>query len=421
MAEPRRPATPIEKLAAALDASPPTGSREGGAEGFKLERGPAILEVSLTRGASACLVIRAHEEEPAPSSGYRKNVLLRHRARLVYPSLLVRRVTSLDRVNMLLALRFEVRTGDAAFDGEVAIEGGPSDEVIAQTFGSKPARDAVLDIVRAGFTLQLEERAIRAELASPSEAHLGATSVTPVIDALATLVGQVPRADPSAFTPRPQAGRVLTGAIVAVGLIAAGALAPGTLDDPGVPVREVPRPLFSIPTLIPGVALGAGLFVLSYFLVRWQLKRRNTSTDLPILLALFVVTATLGVGLLDASNRLLDEESAIEVHDVKVTKKDTGKSRKSGMTNEWFLVVPSWRPGVKELELSVSEDLFGHTRAGDALRVTVHPGFWGWEWGAVVDRAAGGAARPDDGGDPQRDIRPVPSGRPSPDAPADFP
>ena len=417
MADPRRPATPFEKLAAALDASPLTGSREAGVEGFKMERGGALFEGTLTRGASACLVLRAHEEEPAPSSGYRKNVLLRHRARLVYPALVVRRVTSLDRVNTLLALRIEVRTGDAAFDRAVTIEGGASDEVIAQTFGSRDARAAVLQILDAGFTLHLEERAILAELAHPSDAHLGPSTVTPVIDALATLVAQVPRADPSALTPRPQASRALTGVIVAVGLVAAGALAPGTLDDAGVPLREIPRPLFSIPTLIPGVALGAGLFVLAYLGVRWQLKRRNTSTDLPIVLALFVVLATLGVGLLDASNRLLDE-APLEVHDVQITKKNTSKSRKSGMTNEWLLIVPSWRPGVTELELSVSEDLFGHTRVGDALRVTVHPGFWGFPWGAVVDRGAGRPAAPDE---PDSPARPLPGGRPSADPGADFP
>jgi hypothetical protein len=408
MADARRPATPFGKLAAALDATSLTGSREAGMEGFKLDRGEAILEVSLAYGASPCLVLRGHEEEPAPSSGYKKNVLLRHRARLVYPVLVARRVTSLDRVNTLLALRFEVRTGDPAFDRAVTIEGGPSDDVIAQTFASKEARAAVLEILDAGFTLHLEDRVIRADLTGPTEAHLTPSTISPLLDALATLVAHVPRSDPSAFTPRPQAGRALTATIVGVGLVAAGALAPGTLDDPGIPLREIPRPLFSVPTLVPGVALGAGLFVLSYLLVRWQLKRRNTSTDLPIILALFVVMAMLGVGLLDASNRLLDE-APLAVHDVKVLKKDVGTSRKSGMTNEWLLVVPSWQPGVKEFELSISEDLHRNTRVGDAMRVTVHPGFWGWQWGAVVDRGSGRPAPSDEVNDPA-----PPPGRDSP-------
>lgn len=404
MAEPRTPpGTPFQRLAAALGGSPMSGSREGANEGFKLDREAAIIEVSLTRGAAMCLVLRAHEEEAAPSSGYRKNVLLRNRARLVYPALLVRKTTSLDRVNTLFALRFEVRTGDAAFDRALTIEGDLSDEVIAQTFATRDARAAVLDIVGAGFTLQLEERSIRAELASPTEAHLTPAMLEPVIAALAVLVAHVPRADPSAFTQRPQAGRVLTGMILVTGLLAAAALAPGTLDDPAVELREIPRPVLPLPTMIPGVLGGTALFALAYLLLRWQLKRRNISTDLPLVLALFVVCGTLGVGLLDGTNRLLDD-APLAVHDVKIIAKDTARSRKSGMTNEWMLVVPSWVPQATQIELAVSAEMHGSVRVGDRLRVTVHPGFWGWQWGAVVDRAPGEAPPQEVTGDrPTRD------------------
>lgn len=395
MADAKTRATPFQKLAAALDGSPLTGSAEGGAtEAFKVDRDPALIEVSLAHGASPCLVLRAHEEEPAPSSGYKKNVLLRARARMVYPALLVRRVTSLDRVNTLLALRFEVRTGDPAFDRAVTIEADLSDEIIAQTFAAKEARAAVLDILNAGFTVQFEERAVRAELAGPTDAHLSAATISPVLDALAALVAHVPRVDPSAFTKRPQAGRVLTGAIVLTGLLAAGALAPGTLDESGVPLRHVPRPLLPLPTMIPGVLGGSALFVLAYLLVRWQLKRRNTSTDLPLVLALFVVMATLGVGALDAANRLLDD-APLAVHDVELVAKDTAKSRKSGAVNEWILVVPSWTPDATQIELVVSPDLHRAMRVGEKVRVTVHPGFLGWHWGAVVDRAPGQPDPPD--------------------------
>src|SRR5690348_7148457 len=100
------PATPFQKLAAAFDAAPREEAREGGlVEVFPVVRKESQIEVSLSRGVAPCLSVRAHEEEAAPSSGFRKNVLLRVRARLVYPRLVARRVSSLDRVNALLALR----------------------------------------------------------------------------------------------------------------------------------------------------------------------------------------------------------------------------------------------------------------------------------------------------------------------------
>jgi hypothetical protein len=56
---------------------------------------------------------------------------------------------------------------------------------------------------------------------------------------------------------------------------------------------------------------------------------------------------------------------------------------------EWLLVVPSWQPESTQIELSVDADLHRNVRAGDTLRVSVHPGFFGWPWGAVVERVGG--------------------------------
>jgi hypothetical protein len=381
--------TPFQKLAAAFGEMVRLESRDGtSVETFKIVRDAATVEVSLSHGAPPVLVLRAQEEDPAPSSGYRQHMLARTRRRLVYPTLFFRRVTSLDRVNAMLGLRFDARTGDAAFDRAVTVEADLSDDVIAQALGAPDARAAVLEVLAAGMAVRFDERALCAELPSPSGAHLGAAAVTPVVDALVRLAAGVPRSDPSVFTRRPQPGRVITVAVVVIGLLGAGALAPGTLDDPGIPIRPLPRPIVPLPFMVPGLLAGAAAFVIAYLLIRWRLKRRNTSTDLPLVLALFVVMSVLGMGLLDAANRLLDDAD-IAVHEVRVTRKDTGTSRKSGAVNEWYLIVPSWRTEETSLELSVDEDLHRDVRAGDALRVTTHRGFFGWEWGAVVERASG--------------------------------
>ncbi len=388
MADARAPGTPFQKLAASLGATQKTEGAAAAGETFTLHRDEAIIDVTLAQGAPPCLVLRAHEEEAAPSSGFRRNVLARARARQVYPALDVRRVTTLDRINMLFAFRFEVRTGDAAFDRAVTVEAGLSDDVLAQAFAAKEARQAILDILAAGFTVHFEERALRADLLSPSDAYFTAATIGPIADALAKLVAHVPRVDPTSFTPRPQMGRVIVGTIVATGLVAAGALAPGTLDDSAVPLRPIPRPTLPLPQMLPGIALGAGLFVIAYLVLRWIIKRRNTWTDLPLVMALLVVMGSLGVGLLDAGNRLLDDDD-LEVHDGKVLAKDTNKSRKSGAVTEWLLVVPSWKPESTQMELSVDADLHRNVRAGDTLRISVHPGFFGWPWGAVVERVGG--------------------------------
>ncbi len=413
MAEARAPGTPFQKLAAALGATMKTDAPSAG-ESFTLFRDEAILDVTLAQGAPPCLVLRGHEEEAAPSSGFRRNVLARARARQVFPTLDIRRVASLDRLNMLFAFRFEVRTGDPAFDRAVTVEGDFSDEVLAQAFASKEARQAILDILAAGFTVHFEERAIRADLPSPSDAYFTAATLSPVAEALATLVRHVPRADPATFTRRPQMGRVIVGTIVAAGLVAAGSLAPGTLDDSSVPLRLIPRPTLPLPQMLPGIALGAGLFVVAYLALRWLIKRRNTWTDLPLVMALFVVMATLGVGLLDAGNRILDDAD-LEIHDSKVVAKDTNKSRKSGAVTEWLLVVPSWKPGSTQVELSVDSTLHRNVRTGDVLRISVHPGFFGWPWGAVVERV-GGAAQGTDSIPPRPDDLPPP-GLPGEDGP----
>lgn len=389
MADPRAQSTPLQKLAAAFGATVRLENREGAtAEVFKIEREAASVEVSYTHGAPPVLLLRAQEDEPPPSSAYRQHLLARTRKRLLYPTLLFRRVSSLDRVNSMLGLRFDVRTGDEAFDRSVAVEADLSDDVIAQALASRDARAAILDILGAGMIVRFEERTLCAELDSPSEAHFGSAAVLPIVDALTRLLAVVPRSDPAVYTRRPQPGRALTVAVVVIGLLGAGALAPGTMDDPGVPVRTLPRPLLPLPFMLPGIAAGSAAFVLAYLLLRWQLKRRNTSTDLPLVLALFVVLSVLGVGLLDGANRLLDE-APLEVHDVKVIGKDTGTSRKSGVINEWYLIVPSWRAGSTQLELAVDQDLHRSVRIGELLRMTTHPGFFGWEWGTVVDRAAG--------------------------------
>lgn len=388
MAEPTSAATPFQKLAAAFEAVPRVESREGTTvQVFKIERDSAAIEVSLSHGTPPVLALRAHEEEPSPSSGYRQNLLARVRKRLHYPPLLFRRVTQLDRVNAMLGLRFDARTGDAAFDRAVTVEADLADDVIAQAVGSAEARAAVLEILSAGMVVRFEERALCAELPQPAEAHLGAAVIAPVVAALVRLVASVPLSDPAVFTRRPQPGRFITAAIVVIGLLGAGALAPGTLDDVGVPVRALPHPIVPLPFMVPGLAAGSAVFVVAYLLLRWQLKRRNASTDLPLVLALYVVLAVLGVGLLDGANRLLDEEP-LAVHEVKVAGKDKGTSRKSGAVNEWSLVVPSWRPGTAQLELVVDDDLHRTVRVGDTLRVTTHPGFFGWEWGAVVEKIA---------------------------------
>lgn len=408
MAAERAASTPFEKLAAAFGSAPRLESREGtSVEVFRIERGAAAVEVAYSHGTPPVLVLRAQEEEPAPASGYRQNLLARTRKRLHYPPLLFRLVTSLDRVNAMLGLRFDARTGDPAFDRAVTVEADLSDDVIAQAVGAKEARAAVLDILSAGMLVRFEERGLCAELSSPSDAHFGVAAVTPVVDALVRLLASVPRSDPTVFTKRSQPGRVITAAIVVIGLLGAGALAPGTLDDPGVPVRALPHPIVPLPFMVPGLLAGSAAFVVAYLALRWQLKRRNTSTDLPLVLALYVVLAVLGVGLLDGANRLLDEAPLAE-HVVKVAGKDQGTSRKSGAVNEWYVVVPSWRAGGGQLELSIDDDLHRTVRVGDALRVTTHPGFFGWEWGAVVERAP--AAAPPD-----------PPGDPAPDAPPDAP
>jgi hypothetical protein len=412
MGEAKAPGTPFQRLAAAL-ATPSRGEVTGSAtsESFTIDRGEAVIEVSLSHGAPPVLSLRGHEEEIAPSSaGVRQNVLARVRARQVYPQLEFRRVTSLDRVNKLFALRFDVRTGDAAFDQAVTIETDLADEVIAQALQEKAARDAIRAILDAGFTVHFEERALRADLVSPTDAHFNAATVGPVVDALAALVAHVPRLDGASFEKRPQAGRAIIGAIVSIGLVAAGALAPGTLDESGVTIKKLPRPLVPLPTMAPGVALGVVAFVPAFLLLRFLLKRRNTFTDLPLVMALLVVMGSLGVGVLEAGNRLLDE-APLAVHDVKVVGKDTSKSRKSGAVTEWTLVVPSWQPGATQLELSVDAELHRGVRTGDVLRVSVHPGFFGWEWGAVVERVAGGARPPDEPGAPR------PSGTPSAPSP----
>jgi len=394
MAAGKAPLTPFQKLAASFEASPRTESRDGRTvEVFGLDREAAVVAVELAHGAAPCLVVRGQEEEAAPSSGYRQNVRTRMRARLVYPVLELKPLTSLDRFNAMFALRIDVRTGDPAFDRAVAIKADLADEVIAQAFGAKEARAAVLEILAAGFNLYFEERALRAELLAPNDSHLTTTTLSPVVAALATLVAHVPRLDPSAITRRPQLGRTLTAVILVVGLVAAGALAPGTFDDAGMAIRPLPRPIVPLPTMIPGILVGSVAFVLAFLGVRWQLKRRNVSTDLPLVLALLVVMATLGVGLLDAANRLLDE-APLATHDAKVIAKDTSKSRKSGLVNEWLLVVPSWQPGATKLELAVDSETHRGIRTGDTVRVSVHPGFFGWEWGAVIERAPGGSAPP---------------------------
>jgi hypothetical protein len=388
MAGAKAAATPFQKLAAAFDTAPRLESREGTTvEAFLLEREALVVEVALLHSTPPVLQLRAHEEEPAPASGYRQHVLARVRKRLIYAPLFFRRVSSLDRVNAVLGLRFEVRTGDKAFDRAVTVEGDVSDEVITHALADAEARAAVLEILTSGMNVRFDEHALCAELAAPADAHFGAAAVTPVVEALVKLVPRVPRADPSAFTKRPMPGRVITAAILVLGVIGAGALAPGTLDDPSVPVRSLPRPLLPLPFMVPGLLAGSGAFVVSYLLLRWQLKRRNTSTDLPLVLALFVVMAVLGVGLLDGANRLLDE-APLGVHEARVTGKDTLVSRKSGAVNEWYLVVPSWRPDAAQLELSIDADLHRGVRVGDTIRVTTHPGFFGWEWGAVVERAS---------------------------------
>lgn len=416
MADGKAPGTPFQKLAAALGKPGRSEGRDSSTEeSFIIERDPAVIDVALTHGAPPCLVLRGHEEEAAPSSGYRKNLLARARARQVFPKLLLRRITPLDRVNRMFAFRFDLRTGDPAFDDGATIEGDLSDEMIAQAFGTKEARAAALEILAAGFTLHFEERVLRAELVGPTAAHFNAATVGPVADALAALVTNVPRLDAAAFTARPQSRRPITAVILGIGLLAAGALAPGTLDDSGVPLKRLPRPLLPLPTMAPGVAIGIGGFVVAYFILRWLLKRKNTSTDLPLVMALFVVMSSLGVGVLEAGNRLLDDDS-LEIHDVKVVGKDTSKSRKSGAVNEWTLVVPSWQKGATQLELSVDAELHRDVRVGDVLRVSVHPGFFGWQWGAVVERV-GGMARPPEPLDPKGDRRADPLDKPPPPRP----
>lgn len=392
MADPRpAPRSPLQKLAAALEAGAEAEKQAWTADAFTLHREAAILEISVAQGAPPCLILRAHEEDPAPTSGYRKNVLARARARQVYPALHVRRITSLDRIHTLFGFRCEVRTGDPAFDRAVTIEAEHADEILAQVFGSAEARRAVLDILDAGFTLQFEERALRADVTSPTDAHFAPATAGRVVSALTVLVAHVPRLDPASFTKRPQIGRVIIGTIVATGFLAAATLAPGTLDESGVPIRAIPRPTLPLPQMLPGVALGTGLFLVTYLGLRWLIKRRNTSTDLPLVMAILVVMWTLGVGLLDAGNRLLDEE--LEIHDARVTGKDTNKSRKSGAVTEWLLVVPSWKPGSTQLELSVDPGLHRSVRTGDTLRISLHPGFFGWPWGAVVERVGGAAPK----------------------------
>lgn len=413
-----RPSPPFQKLAASFEATARTEAREGGAtEIFDLERDPALIAVELAHGAPPCLSVRAHEEEAAPSSGYRKNVLTRMRARLVYPTLSIRRLTPLERFNAMFALRIDVRTGDPAFDREVALTGDLSDEVIATAFGAPETRAAVLQILAAGFNVYFEERAVRAQILGAVEGHLTATTLGPVIEGLTALVTHVPRFEPTTLTKRPQLGRAITVGILVTGLVAAAALAPGTLDDPGIPVRPIPRPLLPLPTMAPGILAGTVAFVLAFALLRWQLKRRNAATDLPIVLALFVVMGTLGVGLLDAANRLLDD-APLAVHEARVVGKDTGKSRKSGQANEWMLVIPAWQPGATQLELVVDAELHRTIRTGDTLRVTVHPGFFGWEWGAVLERARGAAPAPGNHDDGAPDAPDAPGGdRPNPDRP----
>ena len=401
--------TPFQKLGAAIG-----GVGKGDAsDTFTLFLGEAVVDVTLVPGEPQLLVLRAHEEEAAPSSGFRRNVLARTRARQVYPTLAVRRVTPLDRVNRLFAFRFDVRTGDAKFDDAVTIEGDFSDEVIANALRSSEAREAILAILDAGFTVHFEERAVRADLRSPTDAFLNAATVNPVAEALGKLVMTVPRSDPAVFTARPQLGRALVGVILGTGLMAALTLAPGTLDDSAVQLRPLPRPLVALPQMLPGILLGTGLFVVAYLIIRAILKRRNTWTDLPVVMALLVAMWTLGVGLLDAGNRLLDD-AELEVHDTKILAKDVSKSRKSGNVTEWLLVIPSWKPNAKEVELSVDVDLHRRVRAGDTLRLSVHPGFFGWPWGAVVERAGGAAPGTDRiPGLLPPDIEPLPSADPS--------
>lgn len=400
MADPKAPRSPLQKLAAALDAGPEAEKQAWTNDTFTLHRGESILDIAIVQGAPPCLTLRAHEEEAAPSTSHgragadeghtiRKNVLARARARQVYPALTVRRITSLDSMNALLGFRCETRTGDASFDRAVAIETELADDVLSRAFGSAEARKAAIEILDAGFTLHFEERALRADAPSPTDSHFTPATAGRVADALATLIAHVPRLDPASFTKRAPIGRVVIGTIVVTGLLAAAALAPGTLDDSGVPIRAIPRPVFPMPQMIPGIALGTVLFALTYLGLRWLIKRRNTSTDLPLVMAILVVMWTLGVGALDAANRLLDDE--LETHDAKVTGKDTNKSRKSGAVTEWLLFVPSWMPGTTQLELSVDAGLHRTIRNGDTLRISLHPGFFGWPWGAVVERIGGAA------------------------------
>ncbi|MEZ4301303.1 MAG: hypothetical protein R3B70_40585 [Polyangiaceae bacterium] len=418
MAEAKAPVTPFDRLAAAFGATATVESREGAtAQVFKLDRSPAALDICLLHGAPPVLQLRAHEEEPAPTSGHKHNVLARTRRRLLYPTLLVRKVTSLDRLNARFALRFEVRTGDPSFDDAVTVEADLSDEVLAQAFAAREARTAVRDLIASGMTVRFEERTVLAELPNPTDAHLTQQAVARAVESLVAIVTHVPRSDPSSFTARSQPGRILTAAILVIGIVGAGALAPGTLDDPGIPVRPLPRPLLALPFMLPGLAAGSLAFVLAYLLLRWQIKRRNTSTNLSLVLALFVVMATLGVGVADASNRLLDE-LPLATHEARVIAKETGTSRKSGTTSEWLLIVRSWHPGASEVELSVAPDLYRAVQVGEQLRITAHPGFFGWEWGAVAERAPGAPPPPPPSLAPER---PRKKPRTADTPPADMP
>ncbi|MEZ4408990.1 MAG: hypothetical protein R3A52_21340 [Polyangiales bacterium] len=273
---------------------------------------------------------------------------------------------ALQRFGKAIALTREVQLGDDAFDKAVYIDSPEKDDArVRALLLAQPVRDTVRELLAMGFKVQFSSRGVEAYQIVYALRGLDGVPTAQVASRLTYLAEHAPRFDGATLTPEPSRRPppvlwlALAGVAAGVGLAAglSGASGSHLLDDGDNGLAFL---------------IGCGLWVLAVVAVFFAVRGRSSAMTTLLgaaLVGLFVLPCFGGMGLAFADRAL--DPSAGEGRWVTVQRKHS---------KQHDLHVASWRPGRAEETVYTTHDTWEQIQPGDAVRVVVHPGLFGWPW-----------------------------------------
>lgn len=280
----------------------------------------------------------------------------------------------IERFGKTIGLNREVQTGDPAFDELAYVDTIESDEAVAALLAKQEVRDAIRDLLAAGYKVQISSAGVETYQLVANRAVPDTSRFSRVLGLLQTIASNLPSLGGAVYraTPQGKLGLPLVASMLiwlpAVGVMVATSTAMEQTMDPG-------GGAFAF------VAVGGLGWVLYTLGVGMLWKGRSYAIRLVMiasLMGLFAVPMAVG-GLVLWLNQRLDV-SVGETKQVSITKLGHHKS-------DYYVYTTSWRGHDRE-KVDVPRARWQKLKVGDPVTLIVHPGSFGWTWAQPVSFGA---------------------------------